>query len=167
MGGLRQTPGPLLRQTPGPVSDSSVRQKAGSAHGVPAGAVPCVRSPFPLTTSSPESFPCVRRPIPRTASPPELLRASEGRFRARHPRRSLPVRQKAGSAHGVPIGDISVRQKPGSAHGVPAGAVPCVRRPDPRTASPPHESACIFLRFPGNRISQEVVPVVSACKSVG
>ena len=73
MGGRRQTPGPLLRQTPGPVSDSSVRQKADSAHGVPAGAVPCVRRPDPLT-----------------ASPPELSRASEGRIRARHLRRTNP-----------------------------------------------------------------------------
>ena len=123
--------GPFVR----PVGHPPVRQKPRSTHGIPAGDLPCARSP-----------------VPRTASCRSPFRASEGRFHARHPCWDPHVRQKVGFTHGIPAGVPSVRQKVGSTHGIPAGvpsvrqkpgsthgilpeSLPCVRRSVSRTTS--------------------------------
>ena len=101
-----------------PVGHPPVRQKPRSTHGIPAGDLPCARSP-----------------VPRTASLLGSSRASEALFHARYPCRS-PFRAPEARFHARhPCGDPSVRQKPRSTHGIPAGDLPCARSPVPRTAS--------------------------------
>ena len=122
-----------------PCWDPPVRQKPRSTHGIPA-----------------ESLLCVKSPVSRTTSRRSPSRASKALFHARYPCRS-PSCASEGRFHARhPAGVPSVRQKVGSTHGIPAGDLPCARSPVPRTASLPETFRAPEAPFYARRLSTEI-----------
>ena len=98
-----------------------------------------------------ETYPCVGRAVWRTASPPDPSRAWKGRFCARRPCLSRPVRGKGCLTHGIPAGVRPVRRKGCLTHGDSAETVPCVERAVSRTATLPESSRAWKGRFCARR----------------